>query len=68
MGLKKSGSNADFSISASMTNGWEPPSKKRGPKKGKEKLWTAGGRMDFGSCLCYAKQMKAQRGGILLPA
>lgn len=50
MGWKKSGSNADFPIGASMTDDWEPASEKRGPTKG--------GRMDFGSCLvlCQADE------------
>ena len=42
-GFEKNGSNPGFAIGASVTDGWEAASEKRGPEKGKEKLWTAGG-------------------------
>lgn len=63
---KKSGSNPDFPIGANMTNSWESASKKRGPEKGKENPWTAGGWV-LVHVLCYAKCVKPQHGAIFVP-
>lgn len=51
-----------------MPDDWAPASKKRGPEKGKEKLWTAGGGGILVHVLRYAKCMKPRCGGTLFPA
>lgn len=68
MDLKKSGSNPGFPIDASTPDDWEPTTKKRGPEKGKEKLWTAGGGWILVHVLCHAKRMKPPCGETLFPA